>query len=94
MFTEQLVVAFMQSYAVIVDKSSDINLSHQSIIMIRMIEFEAKRFHDKNYTLKAFIPIAEVRGFMLVSSVKWRVYARKKSLGRRCLAHICVSMTA
>ena len=66
MFAEQSVVSLMQGYAVIVDKSSDINLPHQSIVMVGMIEFEAKRFHGRNYTLKAFISIAGASGFLLV----------------------------
>ncbi len=45
MFAEQSVVSLMQSYAMIVDKPSNINLAHQSIVMFGMIEFEAKCFH-------------------------------------------------
>ncbi len=47
MFAEQAVVSSVQSQAMIIDEPSNINLSNQSIIMVRMIEFEAKRFHDK-----------------------------------------------
>ncbi len=35
----------MQRDTMIVDETSNINLSHENIIVVRVVEFEAKGFH-------------------------------------------------
>lgn len=45
------VITFMQSYTIIIDKSGSTYLFMKFIIMLRMIELKAKRFHDCYYTV-------------------------------------------
>ncbi len=41
----------------IIDEASNINLSRQCVVVVGMIEFEAKRFHDReNYIILKLIP--------------------------------------
>ena len=44
------------------EQTGNINLVHQSIVMVGVIEFEAKRFHSKIYKIAPYIPIAKARG--------------------------------